>query len=38
MKFIVYNVRDDEIPFVQKWGKDHGVEVAYDNHFESGNG
>ncbi len=29
MKFIVYNVRDDEIPFVQKWGKDHGVEVAY---------
>lgn len=29
MKFIVYNVRDDEIPFVEKWGKDHGVEVKY---------
>lgn len=29
MKFIVYNVRDDEIPFIEKWGKDHGIEVKY---------
>lgn len=27
MKFMVYNVRDDEIPFVEKWGKDHHIEV-----------
>ena len=29
MKFIVYNVRDDEIPFIEKWGKYHGIEVKY---------
>ncbi|GHP15202.1 lactate dehydrogenase [Lentilactobacillus fungorum] len=29
MKFIAYNVRDDEIPFIEKWGKDHQIEVAY---------
>lgn len=29
MKFIVYNVRDDEIPFIEKWGKDHDIEVKY---------
>lgn len=29
MKFIVYNVRDDEIPFIEKGGKDHGIEVKY---------
>ncbi|UOD77505.1 hypothetical protein MTO92_07410 [Lentilactobacillus kefiri] len=29
MKFIVYNVRDDEIPFIEKWGKDHKIEVKY---------
>lgn len=29
MKFIVYNVRDDEIPFIEKWGKDHEIEVKY---------
>ncbi|MFT8994603.1 hypothetical protein [Lentilactobacillus hilgardii] len=28
MRFIVYNVRDDEIPFVEKWGKDHQVDVT----------
>lgn len=28
MKFIIYNVRDDEIPFVEKWGRDHHVEVV----------
>ncbi len=39
MKFIVYNVRDDEIPFIEKWGKDHGIEVKYTtNNFESGDG
>lgn len=28
MKFIAFNVRDDEIPFVEKWGKDHHIEVT----------
>nr|AAR85484.1 D-lactate dehydrogenase [Lactobacillus sp. MD-1] len=28
MKLIVYNVRDDEIPFVEKWGRDHQIEVT----------
>ena len=29
MKFIAYNVRDDEIPFVKDWGKQNGIEVDY---------
>ncbi|MDM7515232.1 D-2-hydroxyacid dehydrogenase [Lentilactobacillus sp. TOM.63] len=29
MKFIAYNVRDDEIPFIEKWGKDNQTEVSY---------
>ncbi|WP_283678044.1 D-2-hydroxyacid dehydrogenase [Lentilactobacillus sp. Marseille-Q4993] len=30
MKLIAYNVRDDEIPFLTKWGLEHGVDVDYD--------
>ncbi|EHO52301.1 D-2-hydroxyacid dehydrogenase [Lentilactobacillus kisonensis] len=29
MKFIAYNVRDDEIPFIEKWGKDNQIDVQY---------
>ncbi len=30
MKFIAYNVRDDEIPFIEQWGREQKVEVTYN--------